>query len=157
MAKRAERLEHKPRFFSDYRKLFDQMMDEIDAVVIATPDHSHALPCLTAIRNGKHVYCEKPLAHTVHECLLIGEETRKAGVMTQMGNQANTDYQFHRAAELIQAGYIGKVTQVHVNTLYPSDHMFPEAKPKIGDPKPPKGRDADPGLSRLGQLARRRG
>ena len=79
----------KPKEFVDFRKMFDEMASQIDAVFVATPDHTHAAASLAAIRAGKHVYCEKPLTHDIYEARLLGDEARKHKVMTQMGNQGH--------------------------------------------------------------------
>jgi len=109
----------KARKFHDYRKLFDEVGQEIDAVVVSTPDHSHALPSLMAIRSGKHVYCQKPLAHTPAEARLLREVAAKAGVVTQMGNQGSGLSGLRRAVELIRSGILGDVTEAHVWTNRP--------------------------------------
>lgn len=72
--------------YRDFRKMLDQESD-IDAVVIATPDHTHAVASMAAIKKGKHVYCEKPLTRTVYEARALAQAARQAGVATQMGNQ----------------------------------------------------------------------
>ncbi len=105
--------------FHDYRKLFDKMMKEIDAVVVSTPDHHHALPSLMAIRAGKHVYCQKPLTHTPAEARTLREAAAKAGVCTQMGNQGSAMNGLRRAVELVRAGTLGDVTEAHVWTNRP--------------------------------------
>ena len=139
MGQRAEKGTVKPALFTDYRQMYDKMSKQIDAVVVAVPDHQHALASLMAIRGGKHVYTEKPLAHTVHECFLLGAEAKKHGVKTQMGNGAHQDYQFRRAAELIRLGVIGKVTEVHVNNVAPSPVKFPEGMTlELAPAAPPK-------------------
>lgn len=101
------------RFFVDFRKMLDVQKD-IDAVVIATPDHTHAPAALLALRAGKHVYCEKPLAHTVREVRLMREAAAKAKVATQMGTQIHSRNNYRRVVELIQTGVIGEVREVHV-------------------------------------------
>jgi predicted dehydrogenase len=83
-------------------------------VVIGTTDHHHAPAAMRAIRAGKHVYCEKPLSHTVAEARLITEAARKAGVATQLGTQIHAENNYRRVVEIIQAGTIGDVTDVHV-------------------------------------------
>jgi predicted dehydrogenase len=139
LGKRAEKMTPKPALFHDYRQMYDKMAGKIDAVVVSTPDHHHALASLIAIRLGKHVYTEKPLAHTVHECFVLAAAAKKAGVKTQMGNQSHPDFQFHRAAELIRAGVIGKVTEVHCNQMAPSEIKFPTGlSHKLGPANPPK-------------------
>ncbi len=109
----AAREEHpKASFHTDYRRLFDG--GRFDAVLIATPDHSHAIPTLLAIAAGKHVYCEKPLAHTVREARLVRRAARKAGVATQMGTQKHADGNYRRVVELVKSGAIGEIGEVHV-------------------------------------------
>jgi predicted dehydrogenase len=100
------------RDYVDFRVLLDKEK-EIDAVVVATPDHAHAVTTLAAIRLGKHVYCEKPLARTIEEVRRVTEEARRARVATQMGNQGNSSEGIRLATEWIQAGAIGDVTEVH--------------------------------------------
>lgn len=114
--------------YADFRKMFDEMHREIDAVVVSTPDHTHAPAVAMVLRLGKHVYCEKPLAHNLHECRLVTELARKHKVITQLGTQLHASFQVHRAAELIQAGVIGKVKEVHCASerLIPSDFVFPK-------------------------------
>lgn len=100
------------KFFQDYRKVMD--LKNLDAVLIATPDHMHALPALAAMRSGRQVYCEKPLAHTVHEVRLLRETAAKTGAVTQMGTQIHAGENYRRVVELIQSGAIGKIGRVHV-------------------------------------------
>ncbi len=101
-----------PRYH-DFRKMFDEMADKIDAVVVSTPDHTHAVAAAVALRLGKHVYCEKPLTWSVHEARFLRELTRRQKVITQMGNQGTASEGFRRAVELVQAGVIGEVREVH--------------------------------------------
>jgi predicted dehydrogenase len=100
------------RDYVDFRVLLEKEKG-IDAVVVATPDHVHAAATLAAVRLGKHVYCEKPLTHTVEEARRVTEEARRAGVATQMGNQGNSGEGIRSACEWIWAGAIGDVTEVH--------------------------------------------
>jgi len=109
----------KARKFYDFRKLFDEVGKEIDAVTVSTPDHHHALASLLAIRAAKHVYCQKPLAHTPAECRLMREAAAKAGVVTQMGNQGSAHSGLRRAVELVRGGILGDVTEAHVWTNRP--------------------------------------
>lgn len=99
--------------FSDYRKLFDEMAKELDAAVIATPNHQHAPPALLAIRHGIHVYVEKPLTHTIHEARLLKDEAKRTGVATQMGQHGHSNEGCRRLCEYIWAGAIGQVHEVH--------------------------------------------
>lgn len=102
------------RPYEDYRELIDTEGDRIDAVVIGVTDHHHAPASIRAIRAGKHVYCEKPLTHTVQEARIIAEAAKKAGVATQLGTQIHAGDNYRRVVEVIRAGVIGDVTDVHV-------------------------------------------
>lgn len=99
--------------FSDYRQLFDVMGRELDAAVIATPNHQHAPPALIAIRRGIPVYVEKPLTHTIHEARLLRDEAKRCGVATQMGQHGHSNEGCRRLCEYIWAGAIGQVREVH--------------------------------------------
>lgn len=98
--------------FSDFRRLLDEK--NIDAVVIATPDHTHAVATMAALNSGRHVYCEKPLTHTISECRAIRNAARKSGKATQMGTQIHAGDNYRRVVELIQKKAIGTVQEVHV-------------------------------------------
>ena len=101
--------------FRDFRNMLDKMHKQIDAVVVSTPDHTHAHPSLMAMRMGKHCYCEKPLAHTVAETRAMIEAAKKHKLATQMGTQIhNTGDNYRRVVELVQGGAIGPVREVHV-------------------------------------------
>ena len=100
-----------PRY-RDFRTMLD-VEKGIDAVIVATPDHIHAPATLAAIQLGKHVYCEKPLTHTVHEARLVAEAAREKGVATQMGNQGMAFDGNRLINEWIDAGVIGTVREVH--------------------------------------------
>jgi len=97
--------------YNDFRKLLEQ--PDLDAVAICTPDHIHAPATVMALRLGKHVYCEKPLTHTVAEARLVAKEAAKAKRATQMGTQIHAGDNYRRVVEMIQAGAIGKVAEVH--------------------------------------------
>jgi predicted dehydrogenase len=99
----------KARQYADWRKMLEQK--DIDAVVIATPDHVHAHATLAAMLLGKHVYCEKPLTHSVWECRKVMETARRQKVATQMGTQIHATENYRRVVELIQSGAIGAVTR----------------------------------------------
>jgi hypothetical protein len=105
--------ETRPKTFPDFRKMLDEMK-EIDAVVVATPDHSHAVVSAAAIKAGKHVFCEKPLTRTVHESRSLRELARKHKVATAMGNQGTYSGPFRRALELIRNGALGDIKEVYV-------------------------------------------
>ena len=103
----------KAKRFTDFRKMFDAVENEIDAVVVSTPDHTHFHPCHRALDMGKHLYCEKPMAHNVWEIRTMTELAREKKVATQLGVQRHTIPNMHRVVEHIKAGAIGKVTEVH--------------------------------------------
>jgi predicted dehydrogenase len=105
--------------FSDAKKYFDfrELLNagkDIDAVVVSTPEHIHAVATMMAIKMGKHVYCEKPLAHSLGETRAVREAAKKYGVVTQMGTQIHAEDNYRRVVELVQGGAIGPVTEAHV-------------------------------------------
>lgn len=128
-----------PRF-KDYRQMFDKMANQIDAVMIATPDHSHFPITMHAMKLGKHVYTEKPLARTFWECELLMAAEKKYGVVTQMGNQGHSDANYYQFKAWTEAGIIKDVTAItaHMNnvrrwhewdpniTRYPEGESIPE-------------------------------
>lgn len=99
--------------YRDFRKMLDEMDRQIDAVVVATPDHTHAVACLDALRRGKHLYCEKPLAHSIHEVRQIVKAARDNNAITQLGNQGHSADTIRSFCEWIWDGAIGDVTEVH--------------------------------------------
>jgi predicted dehydrogenase len=99
--------------FYDFREMFDQMHDQIDAVVVSTPDHTHFHPARQAIELGKHVYLEKPMAHNVWEVRELTKLAASKNVATQLGVQRHTLTSVHQAVEIIRAGIIGEVKEVH--------------------------------------------
>src|SRR3954471_5959849 len=119
----------KAKQFTDYRKMLDEMK-EIDAVVIATPDHHHAFATMAAFKHGKHVYCEKPLTHSVWEARQIANAAREAKVATQMGNQGQASGDTRHLCELVWSGIIGNVTEAHIWTDRPSRGLFDEYWPQ---------------------------
>lgn len=98
--------------YNDWRKMLDQK--DIDAVIVSTPDHHHALASVAAMQRGKHVYCEKPLAHSVHEARRVQEAFKQSKVATQMGTQIHATDNYRRVVELVQSGAIGAVKEAHV-------------------------------------------
>jgi predicted dehydrogenase len=101
--------------FTDYRKMYDALNDNaFDAVVVSTPEHHHAFATMQALKRKKHVYCEKPLTRDVHECRIVVNAAKEAGVATQMGTQIHASTNYRRVVELIQSGAIGPVTETHV-------------------------------------------
>ena len=99
--------------YSDFREMMAQRTDNIDAVVVSTPDHTHAPAAMTALNAGKPVYCQKPLTHDVYEARQLRIRAAHAGVPTQMGIQVHSSQTYRRAVEIIQQGTIGAVSQVH--------------------------------------------
>lgn len=118
LAAKAEKLP-RAKTYHDFRKLFDELHRSVDAVVVSTPDHTHALAAIMAMRLGKHVYCQKPLTHSVWEARLMQETARKYKVATQMGNQGTADRGFRGGVEIIRSGAIGAIREVHVWTNRP--------------------------------------
>ena len=105
--------------YKDFRKMLDEEDKNIDAVVVATPDHVHAPASMAAIKRGKHVYCEKPLTHSVYEARMIADAAREHKVATQMGNQGQAGEETRLLREYIWDGAIGPVREVHVWTDRP--------------------------------------
>jgi predicted dehydrogenase len=110
-------LEH-PRAatFVDYREMYEAMKGEIDAVVISTPDHHHAIASIMAMKQGIHCYCEKPLTRTIWEAREMGKIAKAKKVATQMGNQSTANSNLRKVAQMIRQGVIGEVKEVHVWT-----------------------------------------
>jgi predicted dehydrogenase len=139
LGKKAEQFS-KAKRYNDYRKLFDEMGGQIDAVTVSVPDHHHAPASVMAMRIGKHVYCQKPLTHSVWEARLMRETARKFGVQTQMGNQGTAADGFRAGVELIQSGVVGDIREVHVWTNRPFKYwkQAPDivARPKESPPVP---------------------
>jgi len=108
----------KAKVYQDYRRMLDEEK-EIDAVVIGTPDHTHAVIAAYAMKMGKHVYVEKPLCKTVHECRRLAQIAEETNVVTQMGNQGHATEGSRKTVEWIQSGAIGDVREVHLSTNRP--------------------------------------
>lgn len=128
------------RGFADWRVMFDQLGRGIDAVTVSTPDHTHFLPAYRAVRERKHVFCQKPLTHTLWEARTLTEAARRAGVATQMGNQGISHPKMRRDAELIRGGAIGDVREIHIWTDRPGTYwkqglnrpaQFPPVPPEL--------------------------
>ncbi len=109
----------KARRYADFRKMLEEEHKNIDAVVVATPDHTHAPAAVMAMKLGKHVYCEKPLTYSVYEARVMRETAAKYKVATQMGNQGTAYGGLRRAVELLHAGVLGPVREAHVWTNRP--------------------------------------
>ena len=124
--------------YKDFRRMFDDMHSSIEAVFVSTPDFSHFPICMRAIKEGIHVYCEKPLCRTFHENQLLIDAARKyPGVVTQMGNQGHSGEQYYQFQDWMKAGLIKDVTRIvaHMNNdrrwhvLDPAITRFPDAEP----------------------------
>ncbi|MDZ4850836.1 MAG: Gfo/Idh/MocA family oxidoreductase [Pirellulaceae bacterium] len=131
------------KIYTDFREMLDKEKG-IDAVSVSTPDHTHAIASLTAMAMGKHVYCQKPLTYTIHEARLMTRAAEHFKVKTQMGNQAHAGEPIRRAVELIRAGIIGPVREVHAWTNRP---IWPQGAKALQDridlSKQPKPSDLD--------------
>lgn len=119
-----------PRF-TDYRKMFDELESKIDAVVVATPDQHHYPASMMALKRGKHVYCEKPLAYTIEQCRLLAKVAREKKLATQMGNQGNSTDSTRRIREWIKAGVLGQVREIWHWNDYPMAARQPRQPAKI--------------------------
>ena len=108
--------------YNDFRKMLEELEGEIDAVTVSTPDHTHAPAAMMAMRMGKHVYCQKPLTHSVYEARMLREAAAGYKVATQMGNQGTAHDGFRRGVEMIQSGAVGPIREVHVWTNRPLDY-----------------------------------
>lgn len=109
----------KATFWTDYREMLADVGDKVDAVSVSTPDHHHFHASILAMQAGKHVYCQKPLTHGIWEARMMTKVARETGVKTQMGNQFHALDRMRRCVEIIRAGAIGKVRDVHVWTNRP--------------------------------------
>ncbi len=132
----------KAQVFTDYRVLFDKRKD-IEAVVIATPDHMHAPITLAALRAGKHVYVEKPMAHTIEEARVMTRVAKETRLVTQMGNNGHAGEGLRLTREFIQAGAIGPVREVHCWSDRPGKFWTQDLDRPENTPPVPKGLDWD--------------
>lgn len=125
---------HGCRTYRDYRELLAK--EDVDAVMVATPDHTHAVIAMAALKRRKHLYCEKPLAYSAFECRQLAAEARRAGVATQLGNQGQAAVEARLTCEMIWGGAIGKVREVHVpiNARFWQHALFDRRPP--GEPVP---------------------
>src|SRR5437773_776344 len=123
--------------YQDFRVMLEKEKN-LDAVVVSTPDHIHAIAAVTAMKLGKHVYCEKPLAHSIYEARLMSSTAAKHKVATQMGTQGHAFEGTRRAVEVIQSGAIGGVRELHVWTDRPAG-WWPQGvdRPTDTPPVPP--------------------
>jgi len=130
----AKKLYPKAKTYKDYRKLLEEMGDEIDAVLVSTPDHTHAPASMMAMNKGKAVYCQKPLTHHVSEARALRKLAKDKNVITQMGIQVHSFYDYKLATLLIQSGIIGKVSTVRAWS--PKNWGFDGKAPEGSDPVP---------------------
>jgi hypothetical protein len=122
--------------YRDFRKMLDKEGKNIDAVIVATPDHMHATAAMWAMERGKHVYVQKPLTRTVWEARQLAEAAAKYKVASQMGNQGYSNEGTRQCAEMVWAGEIGNVTEVHAWTDRP---IWPQGVTEIAPPDPVPG------------------
>ncbi len=131
----------KAKRYTDFRKVYDQHLNEIDAIMVATPDHTHAPIALPFMKAKKHAYVEKPLTHNINEARMMTQVAKENGIVTQMGNQGASSDGSREAKEWIQSGVIGKVYKVDCWTnrpVWPQGVPIPQGKDRI-----PKGLDWD--------------
>lgn len=129
----AHKLHSKAKTFVDFREMLSELGQTVDAVVVSTPDHTHAPAAMMAMNAGKPVYCQKPLTHEVFEARRLREVSEEKDLVTQMGTQAHSSAQYRQAVQMIQDGVIGKVSQVHAwshkNWGYDGGTLTPEQSP----------------------------
>lgn len=138
LARTANVRKHFPmaRIYQDWRELLDKEHKHLDSVNVSVPDHMHAPAALAAMQLGKHVYCQKPLAHDLYEVRKLADVAHRQRVVTQMGIQIHSSAQYRAAVLLIQAGAIGKVKEVH--SWCPKSWGDPAPRPAANDPVPDK-------------------
>lgn len=130
----AKKMHPKAKTFSDYRVMLKEMKGDIDAVIVSTPDHTHAPASMMAMKLGKSVYCQKPLTHHVSEARSMRKLAKKKNLVTQMGIQVHSFYDYKLATLLIQSGIIGKVSTVRAWS--PKNWGYDGAAPEGSDPIP---------------------
>ncbi len=135
------------KVYTDYNEMLDKQKD-IEAVIIATPDHSHAVIAMACMKAGKHVYVQKPLAHSLHEVRMLTEAARQFKVVTQMGNQGHSGEGIRLICEWIEAGAIGAVHEVHAWTNRPVWPQGIELERPVDTPSVPQGMDWDKWIGR---------
>src|SRR5436190_10510982 len=133
MAKGAARYSE-ARKYRDFRVMLEKEAGNIDAVMVGTPDHTHAPAAAMALRLGKHLYCEKPLTHTIFEARTLAKLAKEKKLITQMGTQIHAGDNYRRVVELIKAGAIGKVTECHVWVM--PAHVYSGGKFTTDKPAP---------------------
>lgn len=123
------------KFYRDFRVMLDEMDKSVDACMVSTPDHFHAIAASAVMQRGKHVYCQKPLTQTVYEARYLRKLAHEKKIVTQMGNQGSSADGLRRAVECLYNGIIGNVTQLHIWTNRP---IWPQGmdRPEGSDPVP---------------------
>jgi predicted dehydrogenase len=131
----------KAKKYADFREMFDKGAGEFDAVVVATPDHSHAQVAVRAMKAGKHVYVQKPLTYSVYESRLLRKVAAESKVVTQMGNQGHSGDGTRRIVEIVASGVLGTITEAHIWTDRPVNYWAQGIpRPWIVPPNPPADR-----------------
>lgn len=133
-----------PKLYNDYRKMFDEMAKDIDGVIVSTPDHTHFIAAMHAIKLGKHVCVQKPLCNYIHEVRALHQAAKDAGVVTQMGNQGRTMDGQRLAKEWIEQGVIGTLKEIRLWTNRP---IWPQGPIKKKPAETPEGLDWNNWLS----------
>ena len=128
--------------YKDFRKMLDEMHGRIDAVVVGTPDHTHAPAGVMAMKLGKHCYCEKPLTRSVYEARVMANLAKEKKLVTQMGTQIHAESNYRRVVELVQTGAIGKIGEVHV--WLGANFQGPPTPTDMSQPDGPSDRPAVP-------------
>ena len=123
--------------YADFRKMLGEMDKQIDAVVVSTPDHTHAVAGVMAMKMGKHCYCEKPLTHDVYEARVMADLAVKNKLATQMGTQIHAEDNYRRVVELVQCGAIGPIREVHV--WCGASYVVIMTPPAMKSPRPIRG------------------
>ena len=118
----------KAKYIKDFRKMLDQVSKDIDAVIISTPDHTHAVAAMDAMQRGKHVYLQKPLTYSIYEARMLTQAVEKYRIVAQMGNQWASAEPVRRMKEIVDAGLIGDVTRVWAWTNRP---VWPQGVPPL--------------------------
>ncbi len=133
-AQKANRSAEPPRLYTDYRKMFDEMAKDIDAVIVSTPDHTHFVAAMWVLKLKKHVCVQKPLCNTIWEIRELHKTAKAAGVLTQMGNQGRTSEGHRLAKEWIEQGVIGTLKEVRLWTNRPIWPQGPMSKQLVACP-----------------------
>ena len=123
-----------PRLFADFRQMFDEMARDIDAVIVSTPDHTHFVAAMWALKHRKHICVQKPLCNTIWEVRELHRAAKAAGVVTQMGNQGRTSEGHRLAKEWIEQGVIGTLKEIRLWTNRPIWPQGPMNKKSVACP-----------------------